>query len=98
MSEYKQIPEWKKKILAKKGRNKRDRTKILRNQHKKPQILLEKEVTVAKIVKDREKIVVKPIKNPNIEKFVNRKMDIRVSKLVSHYELLIKSRKNKLKN
>ena len=91
MTQYKEIPEWKKKILAKKGKNKRDRTKNLRNQHKKPQIPIIK-IPVAKIIKNIENIN----KEPKKEKLmVNKNIETKVGKLVSHYELLIKSREKK---
>ena len=95
MSNYKEIPEWKKKILSKKGRNKRDRTKILRNQHKNPQIPLKKAVKVVEIIKqaeNRNKIV----KEDEIQEKKKKGKKTTVDKLVSHFELLIKSsEKNK---
>jgi len=85
MSEYKEIPEWKKKILTRK--NKRDRSKILRNQHKKslqPKInkiilQLEEGASVSRVVS--------PIKKKTEKS--------KFKKILEHYEELISSSKNK---
>jgi len=82
MSQYKEIPEWKKKILEKK--NKRDRTKVLRNQHKKSLT----NNNVDKIIKKLENIEV--AKSP-IKKKVEK---TQLKKLIDHYEELIKINKN----
>ena len=80
MSQYKEIPEWKKKILERK--NKRDRTKVLRNQHKKS-LTNNVDIIVKKLEDNNTEVKLQPIKK---EKRVSN-----LSKLINHYEELIKS-------
>lgn len=105
MSEYKEIPEWKKKLLTKNGKIKRDRTKTLRNQHKKslaPETIISKEIVIptTKVSKLIEQVNSKNKLEKEKEKSLKKRVQVKtkVSKLVDHYEKLIKKRSDKKLN
>lgn len=96
MSEYKDIPEWKKKILAKNGKNKRDRSKILRNQHKPSLLPIIKKKSVSELIlqADNKEKLVKEQKKKDVE-IKNKGVATNVGKLVNHFETLILEKQKK---